>query len=551
MATTNASDGGFRRWRRSRPFWGGLLLLIAGVELFLSANLTLGDLEVHMGPEGFLSYLLPLLLVLTGVLSWMTPGQRLFYGILGLLTAVYSLVGLNLGGFGLGMLLGIIGGALVIAWAPTRPEPPAAPPAVAGEGPDAVDHSGEDRPGEDPEPEEQHPHDPATTMIVPGFTGGPDQQGNRPAPLRPAHRPEPAQGFPGEPAYPGEGEPPRPPSGGIHRKTFVIALIPLAMTAAVLIAGSHTPARADVKCPEGLPSRPSAAAKKDAAARQSSAKPSPSRKAAAKKTAPKASAEASASASPSGTGGAEDGGGTGNPIVDGWNGLVDGVGDLLGIGEEEGATAAPEPSTTTEAPATPDPTATPSDEASSPAPGQSGTPGNSASSTPSASAGSASPSPTPSLSDIPCLGPRVFKKAGPDDVPLVSAKGSTLETASLTMYNSTYDGVYQLDTAKGKVAALKFSMDKAVNEPFRLTIPEVGGYDTVIESKKLTTDGTVRFYTPEFKGKLFGVIPVTFTPESPPPLTLPVLWFTDVKINLAFVRCDTLTGDPLKVSPRT
>src|SRR5688500_14743789 len=98
VATTNAPDGGFRRWRRSRPFWGGLLLLIAGLELFLSANMTLGDLEVHMGPEGFLSYLLPLLLILTGLLSVVTPGQRLFYGVLGLLTAVYSLVGLNLGG---------------------------------------------------------------------------------------------------------------------------------------------------------------------------------------------------------------------------------------------------------------------------------------------------------------------------------------------------------------------------------------------------------------------------------------------------------------------
>jgi hypothetical protein len=55
VATTTASDGGLRRRRRSRPFWGGLLLLIAGLGLFLSADLTLGDLEVPMGPEGFLS----------------------------------------------------------------------------------------------------------------------------------------------------------------------------------------------------------------------------------------------------------------------------------------------------------------------------------------------------------------------------------------------------------------------------------------------------------------------------------------------------------------
>jgi hypothetical protein len=26
----------FRRWRRGRPFWGGLFLLLAGLELFLT-----------------------------------------------------------------------------------------------------------------------------------------------------------------------------------------------------------------------------------------------------------------------------------------------------------------------------------------------------------------------------------------------------------------------------------------------------------------------------------------------------------------------------------
>ncbi|GIE50792.1 DUF6114 domain-containing protein [Actinoplanes nipponensis] len=552
MATTNASDGGFRRWRRSRPFWGGLLLLIAGLELFLSANLTLGDLEVHMGPEGFLSYLLPLLLVLAGVLTWVTPGQRLFYGVLGLLTAVYSLIGLNLGGFGLGMLLGILGGALVLAWAPRRPAPAAAEPAPADEDPYAAG------PGGEAAPAEQQPHDPGATMIVPGFTGGPDDPASPPTPLRPAHQGEPARAdrpgqhaqpdpqFPASPAYPGQqpsdGEPPRPPSGGRPGRTFVIALVAPAMTAALLIAGSHRPARAEAPCPEGLPSRPAAAAKKEAA-RQSSAEPAPSRTAARKAPKPGAKPSASASAGPSAPAGSEPGDKTGNPIVDGWNGFVKGVGDLLGIGG--GKQAEPAPSTSA---GTPGPTgsATPSGSAS-PAPPQPGRPG-SGSPAPGAPTGSASPSPAPSLSDIPCLGPRVFKEAGPDDLPLVSATGSTLETDSLTMYNSTYDGVVQLKTAKGTLSALKFSMSKAVNKPFSLTVPENGGRTTLIESNKLTTDGHVRFYTPEFKGKLFGVIPVTFTPQSPPPLTLPVLWFTDVRINLAFVRCDTLTGDPLKVS---
>ena len=61
----------FRAWRRSRPFWGGLLLLIAGLELFFSANLTLADMEVHFGQEGYLSYLLPIILLMATARSRM------------------------------------------------------------------------------------------------------------------------------------------------------------------------------------------------------------------------------------------------------------------------------------------------------------------------------------------------------------------------------------------------------------------------------------------------------------------------------------------------
>lgn len=44
------------------------------------------------------------------------PVHHVFYGILALIIAVYSLVGVNLGGFILGMLLASIGAVLVVAW---------------------------------------------------------------------------------------------------------------------------------------------------------------------------------------------------------------------------------------------------------------------------------------------------------------------------------------------------------------------------------------------------------------------------------------------------
>jgi hypothetical protein len=118
----------FRRWRRGRPFWGGLFLILGGVQLFLSGQLhVLGEIEISFGPEGFLQILLPAVLVLCGILLWVTPQHRFFYSIIGTLTAVYSLLGLNLGGWFLGMLLGIIGGALGFAWTPVTPVTPAPP----------------------------------------------------------------------------------------------------------------------------------------------------------------------------------------------------------------------------------------------------------------------------------------------------------------------------------------------------------------------------------------------------------------------------------------
>ncbi|MET7394612.1 DUF6114 domain-containing protein [Dactylosporangium sp. NPDC005572] len=121
---TTSFRAGFGRWRAQRPFWGGLFLLLSGLELFLSANLELA-LEVHFGPTGFLSYVLPAMLLLCGLLTWLSPGQRLFYGILGTLTALYSLIGLNLGGFFLGTVLGVVGGGLAAAWSPGAPPAPA------------------------------------------------------------------------------------------------------------------------------------------------------------------------------------------------------------------------------------------------------------------------------------------------------------------------------------------------------------------------------------------------------------------------------------------
>lgn len=108
----------FRDWRRQRPFGGSLLLLLAGVEMFFSTQLDIGNMHIQLGVEGFQATIIPLGFVLLAVLIVTMPQHRIFYGVIALALSIYSIIGVNLGGFLIGMLLSAIGGILAVSWAP-------------------------------------------------------------------------------------------------------------------------------------------------------------------------------------------------------------------------------------------------------------------------------------------------------------------------------------------------------------------------------------------------------------------------------------------------
>jgi hypothetical protein len=118
--------GGFGRWRRTRPFWGGLLTTLAGLEIFSTTQMSLRGLSFQMGPTGFLSWLVPAILVTCGQLMWFRLQHRVLYAVVAAVTALFSLIGVNLGGFFIGLLLGIVGSALGFAWV-LDPHPAARP----------------------------------------------------------------------------------------------------------------------------------------------------------------------------------------------------------------------------------------------------------------------------------------------------------------------------------------------------------------------------------------------------------------------------------------
>ncbi|AZS84372.1 hypothetical protein ELQ87_08775 [Streptomyces griseoviridis] len=109
----------FRQWRAVRPFWGGLLLTLGGAEILLTEKASL-KVVMHIGMQGLAGYLLPAVMMLCGLLTLFSPGQRLFYSILGALATLGTWVTSNLGGFFVGLLLGLVGSCLAFGWLPDQ-----------------------------------------------------------------------------------------------------------------------------------------------------------------------------------------------------------------------------------------------------------------------------------------------------------------------------------------------------------------------------------------------------------------------------------------------
>jgi hypothetical protein len=110
---------GFGQWRRSRPFWGGLLVVLGGAEIILATRAPL-PVMLHVGMQGAIGYLIPVVIVICGFLIIFTPDQRLWNSCVAMVLGLATWLTSNLGGFIIGMLLTLVGAALAFAWSPRR-----------------------------------------------------------------------------------------------------------------------------------------------------------------------------------------------------------------------------------------------------------------------------------------------------------------------------------------------------------------------------------------------------------------------------------------------
>ncbi|UDY23203.1 DUF6114 domain-containing protein [Nocardioides sp. Kera G14] len=110
----------FRAWRRTRPFWGGLLTMLAGVWIIRAMRFSIGIALTSNWPY-IAGFLVGGGLVLFGLVAWFAPIYR---GLLGLLCLALSLLAFpmaNLGGYLIGSVVGIFGSSMIWSWGEKRP----------------------------------------------------------------------------------------------------------------------------------------------------------------------------------------------------------------------------------------------------------------------------------------------------------------------------------------------------------------------------------------------------------------------------------------------
>ncbi|GGV42928.1 hypothetical protein GCM10010277_32260 [Streptomyces longisporoflavus] len=113
-----------------------------------------------------------------------------------------------------------------------------------------------------------------------------------------------------------------------------------------------------------------------------------------------------------------------------------------------------------------------------------------------------------------------------------------LEASSLTLKGADYQGVVNLTMPNGETKqSLKYVVDSTDIGDLHQIVDGPAGKKYHVQAEKGSTstirDGKTTMYTESISGKLFGLIPITFDPEHPPPLNIPLIYFTDVKVKQA------------------
>ncbi|MGI5458071.1 hypothetical protein ACQEWB_33825 [Streptomyces sp. CA-249302] len=128
-------------------------------------------------------------------------------------------------------------------------------------------------------------------------------------------------------------------------------------------------------------------------------------------------------------------------------------------------------------------------------------------------------------------------ESGVDNKVAVADDPWYLSASSLTLKSADYQGVVEVKTANGtKKKVLKYVISGGTDiGDLHQTVKDTDVDKTyhvqaASGSTSTITDGATTMYTESISGNLFGLIPITFSPDNPPPLNIPLIYFTNVKV---------------------
>ncbi|MDT9700630.1 hypothetical protein [Streptomyces sp. P17] len=112
-----------------------------------------------------------------------------------------------------------------------------------------------------------------------------------------------------------------------------------------------------------------------------------------------------------------------------------------------------------------------------------------------------------------------------------------LNASSLLLKGADYQGIVKVRTANGTTKdVLKYVISDGtdIGDLHQTVKDPQSGKTYHVQAGAGTTstirDGKTIMYTESISGNLLGLIPVTFSPENPPPLNIPLIYFTKVKV---------------------
>ncbi|TQN30674.1 hypothetical protein FHX37_0556 [Haloactinospora alba] len=475
-----SARSGFRNWRRTRPFWGGLLVALGGVVILLAPLAPL-PLIITQGIAGVSGYLVGLLLIAIGVLSWIQPPQRMFFGIVAILLSLASFVTSNFGGFVLGMLLGLVGGAMLFAWMPRR-EPRGGRATDGDAGPGA----GEETPGTEEIPSTGPAEDEGATSLHPDDADTANQREEKQQPDNDSQ------------------------AGGKHSGVGGLAhasvALPLALTLTLPAATAPTDLWDDWF------------GSGDDGSSESTPSPTPSES---------ESAEPAPDDSPTDGGDGDTDSGDGSEEGDSDGDSGDGSEDS-GDGDGEGPDGSDDSSEED------------GDGEANPEECQFERGESSQAESEEELLNALEDCQAAKENDE---SPDVESEESEDDRFIAGTARTGLSADSLTMKGATFDGVVEYPTTDGPKRYLKMSMDEADFEGARQWFDH-SDTTAALDIPAMTMSGDVEMHVTRMEARILG-IKLTFTPDFPPPLLLPYMTVTDLEVDQPLADANAINIDGL------